>query len=70
MSETSRPSVSIVVPVMDQQGTYLKAAMVIAFQQWPTSGLIDIDFMQPGVRMRNSVAHLVPSFKSLFDPVQ
>lgn len=62
--------VSIVVPVMDQQGNYLKAAMVIAFKQWPTSGLIDIDFMQPGVRMRNSVAHLVPSFKSLFDPVQ
>lgn len=66
-TENFGKKVSIVVPVMDDKGNYLKAAMVIAFKQSPTSGLIDIDFMHPGVRMRNSVAHLVPSFQSLFD---
>lgn len=66
-TENYGKKVSIVVPVMDQQGNYLKAAMVIAFKQWPTSGLIDIDFMQPGVRIRNSIAHQVPTLESLFD---
>lgn len=59
--------VSIVAPVMDSAGRYLPAAMVIAFKQSPTSGLIDLDFLQPGVRLRNSIAPMVSSFESLFE---
>lgn len=62
--------VSIVAPVMDSAGRYLPAAMVIAFKQSPTSGLIDTDFLQPGVRLRNSIAPMVSDFASLFAPAK
>lgn len=62
--------VSIVAPEMDSAGHYLPAAMVIAIKQTPTSGLIDLDFLHPGVRLRNSIAPRVPNFDSLFDPAQ
>ena len=62
--------VSILAPVMDTAGRYLPAAMVIAFKQSPTSGLIDIDFLHPGVRVRNSIAPMVPDFASLFAPAK
>lgn len=62
--------VSIVAPVMDSAGRYLPAAMVIAFKQTPTSGLIDLDFLHPGVRLRNSIAPMVANFEALFAPAK
>lgn len=62
--------VSILVPLKDQSGKYLPVTMVLAFKQTPTSGLIDIDFMQPAVRIRDSVASRIPSTESLFKIVK
>lgn len=58
--------VSILVPLKDQSGKYLPVTMVLAFKQSPDSGLIDIDFMQPGVRIRDAVASKIPSAEALF----
>ena len=69
-TENFGKKVSILAPVMDSAGRYLPAAMVIAFKQSPTSGLIDIDFLHPGVRVRNSIAPMVPDFASLFAPAK
>ncbi len=60
--------VSILVPLKDTSGKYLPVAMVIAFKQSPTSGLIDLDFMQPGVRIRDSIASQIASVEALFGP--
>lgn len=62
--------VSIVVPVKDRMGKYLPVAMVIAFKQSPTSGLIDLDFLQPGARIRDSIAARISSAEALFSRVQ
>ena len=58
--------VSILVPLKDASGKYLPVTMVMAFKQSADSGLIDIDFMQPGVRIRDSIASQIPSVESLF----
>jgi hypothetical protein len=58
--------VSILVPLKDQSGKYLPVTMVLAFKQSPDSGLIDLDFMQPGARIRDSVASKIPSTQALF----
>lgn len=62
--------VSILVPLKDQSGKYLPVTMVLAFKQSPDSGLIDIDFMQPGVRIRDAVASKIPSTEALFSIVK
>jgi hypothetical protein len=62
--------VSILVPLKDSSGKYLPATIVIAFKQSPTSGLIDLDFMQPGARIRDSIQNQIPNFDSLFAPAR
>lgn len=58
--------VSVVLPLKDSAGKYLPVAMVVAFKQSPTSGLIDVDFLQPGVRIRDSIAPRIQSVDSLY----
>jgi hypothetical protein len=62
--------VSILVPLKDTSGKYLPVTMVLAFKQSTDSGLIDIDFMQPGVRIRDSIASKIASVDSLFSPAR
>ncbi|MBN8844125.1 MAG: hypothetical protein J0H88_12860 [Sphingomonadales bacterium] len=62
--------VSILVPLKDSTGKYLPVTMVLAFKQSPDSGLIDIDFMQPGVRIRDAVAPKIASVEALFSPAR
>lgn len=62
--------VSIVLPLKDSAGRYLPVAMVVAFKQSPTSGLIDLDFLQPGARIRDSIAPRIASADALFARVQ
>lgn len=60
--------VSIVLPLKDTAGKYLPVAMVVAFKQSPETGLIDLDFVQPGARMRDSLQSRIPDYASLFAP--
>ncbi|PKB19017.1 hypothetical protein B0I00_1244 [Novosphingobium kunmingense] len=62
--------VSILVPLKDTSGKYLPVTMVLAFKQSPTSGLIDLDFMHPAVRIRDSLAPMIASTEALFAPVR
>lgn len=62
--------VSILVPLKDISGRYLPVTMVLAFKQSPDSGLIDIDFMQPGVRIRDAIAHKIANVEALFAPAK
>jgi hypothetical protein len=67
-TENFNKKVSILVPLKDISGKYLPVTMVVAFKQSPTSGLIDLDFMQPGARLRDSIASQIPSKEALFSP--
>jgi len=67
-TENFNKKVSILVPIKDVSGKYLPVTMVVAFKQSPTSGLIDLDFMQPGARVRDSIASRIPSKEALFSP--
>ena len=58
--------VSVVAPLKDAADVYLRAAMVIAFRQSPTSGLVDTDFLAPGIRIRDSLRSRIPNFEALF----
>lgn len=58
--------VSIVLPLRDKAGNYLPVSLVIAFKQWPTSGLIDTDFLAPGLRIREDLAPRIDSTEALF----
>ncbi len=62
--------VSILVPLKDTSGKYLPVTMVLAFKQSADSGLIDIDFMQPGVRIRDAIAPKIASAEALFSPAK
>jgi hypothetical protein len=61
-----KKKVSIVLPLKDYTGTYLKAAMVIAFRTSIDDPRIDTDFMAPGIVIRDSLNSKIRSFESLF----
>lgn len=62
--------VSVLVPLRDTAGNYLPVTMVLAFRQSPTSGLIDIDFLQPAMRIRDSLKTRIKDTATLFGPVR
>ncbi len=62
--------VTIVAPVKNAKGDYLPIAMCIAFYQSPTSGKIDTDFLQPGVKIRDSIMSRIASVEALFGPAK
>lgn len=62
--------VSAVLPLKDTAGTYLPAAMVIAFKTAPGNGKIDTDFLAPGIAIRDGLKPRVGSFESLFAPAR
>jgi hypothetical protein len=62
--------VSVVIALKDSAGTYLPAAMVIAFHQSAQSGRIDTDFMAPAIRIRDSLMPEIASFAALFATAQ
>lgn len=61
--------VSVLLPLKDSSGNYLPVTLVIAFNQSPTSGKIDTDFMAPGIVIRDGLSKEIPNVKSLFRPV-
>lgn len=65
-TENYGKKVSIVLPLRDSAGNYLPVSMVLAFKQWPTSGLIDTDFLAPGLRIREGIAPRIDGAASLF----
>lgn len=69
-TENYGKKVSIVLPLKNSKGDYLPAAMVIAFNQSPTSGMIDTDFMVPGIAIRDGLNGEIASFNSLFQPAK
>lgn len=68
-TENYGKKVSIVVPLKNNKGDYLPAAMVVAFKQSPDSGKIDTDFMEPGIAIRDGLNKEITGMESLFAPV-
>lgn len=62
--------VSTVLPLKDASGTYLPAAMVIAFKQSPDSGKKDTDFLVPGLAIRDGLNKRIANFQALFAPAK
>lgn len=62
--------VSTVLPLKDSAGTYLPAAMVIAFKTAPGNGKIDTDFLAPGIAIRDGLKSRIGSFEALFAPAK
>lgn len=58
--------VSAVLPLKDSSGTYLPAAMVIAFHTKPGNGKIDTDFLAPGIVIRDGLKGRLANFEALF----
>ena len=67
-SDNWKKKVSIVLPLKDSTGTYLSAAMVVAFKTSPSDTRIDTDFMVPGIVLRDSLNSRIANFESLFRP--
>ncbi len=61
--------VSIVLPLKDQAGAYLPAALIIAFATSPEDPRIDTDFLAPGIDIRDGLNNRIASFDALFAPV-
>lgn len=64
-----KKKVSIVLPLKDSQGNYLRAAMVVAFTTSEDDPRMDTDFMAPGVAIRDSLNSRIAGFDTLFEPV-
>lgn len=65
-----KKKVSIVLPLKDASGTYLQAAMVVAFKTSEEDPRIDTDFMAPGIAIRDSLNPRIASFEALFEAVE
>ncbi len=63
-----KKKVSIVLPLKDSQGNYLRAAMVVAFTTSEDDPRMDTDFMAPGVAIRDGLNSRIAGFDSLFEP--
>jgi hypothetical protein len=61
-----KKKVSIVLPLKDASGTYISAAMVVAFRTSPEDPTIDTDFMAPGLAIRDGISARIESFEALF----
>lgn len=62
--------VSTVLPLKDANGTYLPAAMVIAFHTAPNNGKKDTDFLAPGLVIRDGLSPRIPNLQALFSPAK
>lgn len=65
-----RKKVSVVLPLKDNKGNYLPAAMVIAFHTKTGSLMRDTDFLAPGVVIRDGLVDRTPSIEALFAAAQ
>lgn len=63
-----KQKVSIVLPLKDETGAYLPAAMVIAFKTSPEDKRMDTDFLAPGLAIRDSLQSRISGMDSLFAP--
>ncbi len=59
--------VSIVAPLKNAKGEYLPAALILAFKTTPDSTKKDTDFMEPGVKIRDTLNSRIATTASLFD---
>lgn len=64
-----KKKVSIVLPLKDFMGNYLRAAMVVAFITSAEDSRVDTDFLAPGVVIRDSLNSRITSLAVLFEPV-
>jgi ABC-type glycerol-3-phosphate transport system substrate-binding protein len=67
-TENFGKKVSVVLPLEDSDGNYLPVSIVIAYRQWPESGLIDTDFLAPALRIRESLSPRIANTNALFAP--
>ena len=58
--------VSVVLPLKDNKGNYLPAAMVIAFHTKAGSLMRDTDFLAPGIVIRDALVDRTPNIEALF----
>lgn len=65
-----KKKVSTVLPLKDATGTYLPAAMVIAFKTSEDDKRIDTDFLVPGLAIRDGLNGKIENFAALFSPAQ
>jgi hypothetical protein len=65
-----KQKVSIVLPLKDASGTYLPAAMVIAFKTSPDDKHKDTDFLAPGLAIRDGLQPRIPNLDALFAPAK
>ena len=65
-----KKKVSVVLPLKDATGTYLPAAMVVAFKTSEDDKRTDTDFMAPGVVIRDGLNSRIENFAALFSPAQ
>lgn len=61
-----KQKVSIVLPLKDETGAYLPAAIVIAFKTSPEDKRLDTDFLAPGLAIRDSLQSRITGMDSLF----
>lgn len=65
-----KKKVSTVLPLKDASGTYLPAAMVIAFKTSEDDKRVDTDFLAPGLAIRDGLNSRIENFAALFSPAQ
>lgn len=65
-----RQKVSIVLPLKDVSGTYLPAAIVIAYATSADDKRVDTDFLAPGVAIRDELNSRIETFAALFEPAR
>lgn len=61
-----KQKVSTVLPLKDESGAYLPAAIVIAFKTSPADKRLDTDFLAPGLAIRDSLQPRITGMDSLF----
>ncbi len=62
-----KKKVSIVLPLKDSTGTYMQAAMVVAFKTSEEDSRVDTDFMAPGIAIRDGISSRISGFEALFE---
>jgi Citrate transporter len=63
-----KQKVSTVLPLKDESGAYLPAAIIIAFKTSPEDKRIDTDFLAPGLAIRDGLQSRITGMDSLFAP--
>ena len=62
-----KKKVSIVLPLKNSTGTYMQAAMVVAFKTSEEDSRVDTDFMAPGIAIRDGTSSRISGFDALFE---